>query len=305
MHYPIPFIKLLEDAVIYVIWKKKDIKTLFIQCGVSSEVIDGHDWQPMRRAISPILDFLNRSKTTKATLDKIIENMLAYNDGDHLLWMNDGKVRKAHAEAALTKLRAYIEQRESKNISQYKIQEARELNQKRIDEQRAYNDQLAAIKQAFINCSINENLQERGYQFEIILNELFLLFDLDPKKPFRRKGEQIDGAFIHGHTHFLLEAKWRKKPSDLQDLRHLDGKVKTSLDNTLGLFVSLNGFSQEALDNYLYGDRPKLICMDGSDIIYILEGQITLPHLLARKRDCAAHHRLIYVPAHQIIAGHY
>lgn len=47
--------------------------------------------------------------------------------------------------------------------------------------------------------------------------------------------------------HYLLEAKWTKDLVNLGDLRDLDGAVGSSLDNTLGLFISVEGFSKEGI----------------------------------------------------------
>src|SRR6266404_3100496 len=79
-----------------------------------------------------------------------------------------------------------------------------------------------------------------GYSLEKLLNQLFQLFELAPHAPFKRHGEQIDGAFVLDREHFLLESKWQKKQPNLGDLRDLDGAVSSSLDNTLGLFVSVH-----------------------------------------------------------------
>jgi hypothetical protein len=78
---------------------------------------------------------------------------------------------------------------------------------------------------------------------------------MNPRGGFRRKGEQIDGAFVIASDHYLLEAKWQDEPVILRDLRDLDGVVASSLDNTLGLFISINGFSPDAIESYSEGNR--------------------------------------------------
>jgi len=128
----------------------------------------------------------------------------------------------------------------------------------------AYKQKLAEMNERFKKCLQNLDAQERGYCLEEILYDLFLLFELNPRSPFRRVGEQIDGSFVHDKDHFLLEAKWQKKQVDLASLRDLDGAVNTSLDNTLGLFVSINGFSEDSLQAYTQGNRPRIICMGRS-----------------------------------------
>lgn len=168
-----------------------------------------------------------------------------------------------------------------------------------------FNDKLSKIKKDFLGFFSEQDTQKRGYNFEKILYELFLLFDLNPKSSFRRQGEQIDGAFSIENDQYLLEAKWREKKTDLSDLRDLDGAVNSSLDNTLGLFISLNGFSDEALGGYLQGNRPKVICMDGTDLMAVLEGQIDLKDIIKRKKDIAVHKRVIMASISDIIKGKY
>jgi hypothetical protein len=86
----------------------------------------------------------------------------------------------------------------------------------------------------------------------------------------------------------LLEAKWQMTQSDLADLRDLESAVSSSLDNTLGLFVSISGFSADALTGYLEENRPRLICIDGAYLMLIIDGRIDRAELLARKKDVAA-----------------
>lgn len=101
-----------------------------------------------------------------------------------------------------------------------------------------------------------------------------------------------------------LELKLHQKSQpNLGDLRDLYGAVSSSLDNTLGLFVSVNGFAPEAVSSYVQGNRPRIICMDCSDLMLVLDGRIDLPELLFRKKELAAQRRMILVSANDIILG--
>ena len=86
--------------------------------------------------------------------------------------------------------------------------------------------------------------QRRGYRLEKILREVFELFDLDPRASFKIVGEQIDGAFTFEGTDYLFEGKWQQVAVSAADLDVLAGKLSRKLDNTLGLFLSVNGFSE-------------------------------------------------------------
>ena len=71
-------------------------------------------------------------------------------------------------------------------------------------------------------------MQKRGYDLEKFLNELFQLYELDPKASFKIHSERIDGAFMFDATDYLLEAKW-KRQVDRNDLATFCYKVETKL----------------------------------------------------------------------------
>ncbi|QQR43403.1 hypothetical protein JKA73_30875 [Myxococcus xanthus] len=111
---------------------------------------------------------------------------------------------------------------------------------------------------------------------------------MDPKASFKTTGEQIDGAFSFETADYLLEAKWTSSPSSREDIDVFASKVERKLDNTLGLFISINGFSATALTRGGTG-RTKIIAMTGEDLIAVLDQRISLPELLRRKRRHGAH----------------
>ena len=78
------------------------------------------------------------------------------------------------------------------------------------------------------------------------------------------------------------------------DLDSLSGKLSRKLDNTLGLFLSINGYSQDGVEAHASGKRVMLL-MDGADLMAILEKRIPLPDLLLRKRRHAAQTGEIYL----------
>src|SRR5262249_13903839 len=94
---------------------------------------------------------------------------------------------------------------------------------------------------------VSANVQGRGFELERAMYDLFELFDLDPKASFRNTGEQIDGAFSFEGTEYLFEAKWQQELVNAADLDSFGSKVRRKLENTLGVFLSINGFSQDGV----------------------------------------------------------
>jgi hypothetical protein len=72
------------------------------------------------------------------------------------------------------------------------------------------------------------------------------------------------------------------------DVRDFVGKLNQKLDNTLGLMVSIAGFTENANANASTGGRLLTIFMDGRDLFPVLEGLVDLRDLLIRKLRHAA-----------------
>ena len=147
--------------------------------------------------------------------------------------------------------------------------------------------ELEALKTRFGEIAISSDHAKRGYELERFMRDLFSLFDLDPRASFKITGEQLDGAFFFEGLDYLFEAKWQDKPAAATDMDSLIGKIRRKLDNTLGLFLSISGFSDEATSAVSSG-RRLILLMDGTDLIAVLENRIDLQEMIRRKRRHAA-----------------
>ena len=128
--------------------------------------------------------------------------------------------------------------------------------------------------------------QARGYAFETLLRELFNVFGLQAREPFRLKGEQIDGSFVLQGEIYLIEAKWQAAQAGVADLHTFHGKLEQKAAWTRGLFVSNSGFTEDGLA--AFGRGKRLICMDGLDLFDTLSRELPLDHVLERKVRRAA-----------------
>jgi hypothetical protein len=132
------------------------------------------------------------------------------------------------------------------------------------------------------------------------LTVLFDSHDLHPRGTFRLEGQEIDGAFEFDNTQFLLEAKWEKDRIGNQPLESFSRRVEKRLENTLGLFISLNGYTTDGMKALKQGTRPSIILMDGEDLAYVLQGLVDLTDLLKRKIRYAAQFGEPFFPVRQM-----
>ncbi len=128
--------------------------------------------------------------------------------------------------------------------------------------------------------------QARGYAFESLLRDLFNVFGLEAREPFRLKGEQIDGSFLLQGETYLVEAKWQDAQTGVADLHTFHGKLEQKAAWTRGLFVSNSGFTEDGL--IAFGRGKRVVCMDGLDLFETLSRELPLNHVLERKVRRAA-----------------
>ncbi len=127
--------------------------------------------------------------------------------------------------------------------------------------------------------------QARGYCLEEIMNGLFELSGILVKASFTRNagGEQIDGAFEFGGWYYLVECRWRSKKASKSDVDGLRGKLDLSGAQTMGLFISVNGWSQHVVNLLKQTPDKKVLLMNGDDIRAVLKKDISFGSLLQAK----------------------
>lgn len=216
----------------------------------------------------------------------------------HLEHIEDGKKKIERAIAAVNELKKITEIHDKVVKSEDNIEERRNREALKLKQNTAVRQKLEEVKKEYCSLLSSSNFQQRGYKLETILYDLFGLFDLDPRASFRNIGEQIDGAFSLEGTDYLFEGKWQQEVSSIGDLDAFSGKVQRKLDNTLGLFLSINGFSQDGVKAYSTG-RPVLLLMSGADLMAVLEERIDFVSLILRKRRHAAQTGEVLIQFHE------
>jgi restriction endonuclease Mrr len=138
------------------------------------------------------------------------------------------------------------------------------------------------------------SIQQRGYKLEKILLELGRLSQLEVTEPFRVIGEQIDGAVKYDGEHYLIEAKWQDQTASNEPVYQFVGKVEGKMYGR-GIFVSVHGFSDNVVRSILSGKAIKTVFIDGEDLIYVLEENLSFSQLLDVKVKAAQTRGEIYV----------
>jgi hypothetical protein len=118
-----------------------------------------------------------------------------------------------------------------------------------------------------------------------------------PRSSYRPAGEEIDGSFVHYGRTFLLEAKWTSDPVPASTLYQFRGKLEGKLAGTLGVFISMGGYSDDAVDALVAGKSVNMILFDQRDMDKIAQPDcISIKRALALKLRAAAESGTPYFP---------
>lgn len=280
----------LKEALTSVFWYKKDLRG-FLNTALSDRgiVATQANWDDTKvQIVSDIVGFLcDRQELHLGDLQRLFAEVARFKDFSHLERLEDGKSKAARARKAVLVLADLVKIHDSKVKEVETVADRRNRESVRLGQKEAHRGELEKLRARFIEVVSTAAPQERGYLLERLVFDLFVLFDLDPKASFKTHGEQIDGAFCLDGSDWLFEAKWQSKPVEAADLDVFAAKVQRKLDNTLGLFLSINGFVPNALSLYSQS-RPVFILMTGADLMAILEGRVEPRFLIMRKRQHAS-----------------
>lgn len=292
----------LKEALTNIYWYKADLRSFLTSTLADTRLALRLNWEDYKRNIvGGLVDFLaSRQNEFQAELLRLMTEVARIDDFSHLLRLEEGKEKAKKARESVVALRKLVVAHEAVHAEQKRIEKRCRAAYEALVRTTEVRKKLDELTQEFYRLLGASVPQKRGYQLERIIKELFSLFDLDPKASFKITGEQIDGAFTFDGTDYLFEAKWQQELVGAKELDSLAGKLSRKLENTLGLFLSINGFSEDAVKAHSSG-RRLMILMDGSDLMAVLEGRIDLIQLLLRKRRCASQTGNIYLRIHEIL----
>jgi len=282
----------LKEALSVIFWKKDDLKDFIKLTLNNSAIINTINWNGTKReSVKELIErMINRYDIYKDDLLNLLLTVTDFIEFPQLdFWDEDG-TKKKRAKEAVEKLRKHTKGYIQLTKEQDEARKRKLETEKRIAKNKSLKSELNELKIKFYKIATNKNLQQRGYDLEKFLNELFLLYELDPKRSFKNYGEQIDGAFTFDGTDYLLEAKW-KCQVDRSDLASFCYKVESKFRISIGLLVTIEGLTAEAISP----DFKSIIIMDGADITAVIEGRVSLPDLLYKKRRKATETGNIYI----------
>jgi hypothetical protein len=262
---------------------KDGVAAFMRQAGVSSLLIEKYRDEPKFVWARHVISDLNQTEQGHEILRRMLTELCK------LRKVPDEKVPDRNAALdALRELKElavshdlYVEDKKSVGTQRQELAKQKE----NIVAERS--SKLRELQKSFSDGLTNPDRQATGYVLEAILRELFGLFDIDYRKPYKTAVEQIDGHVNFEGFDYIVEARWRKDQPTEAEISGFQGKVERKLESTRGLFVAVQGVRPEVVDAFS-GRGCNIIIVDGYDIAQILEGLVDLRDALKFKIEKAA-----------------
>lgn len=295
MSFPNDIKGCMKDCILAVIWPKQDIYTFFNDHGCTKADLKclanyKEEGTTRSRMIDVMFGHLSEQPTGGlGQFRAMLQSLMKWSHFDPYYFDKLKKLDRVTAEKNLNHLRQLQEIRDAKIVAD---REKREAAEKKKQQPQAT---LPGLRDLFLDLHAGHlTAQKRGYAFESILGELAKLENLEVTEPFKVIGEQIDGAVKYDGEHYLLEAKWQEKEASNEPVYQFVGKVEGKMYGR-GIFISINGFSENVVQTIVRGKAIKTIFVDGEDLVLVLEGHLSFTQMLDRKIKAAQTKGLVYV----------
>ena len=179
--------------------------------------------------------------------------------------------------------------------SEKERKEAQErARQQREKIQRSLTD-ISKLQQNLDVLHAKVGTQDGGYEFEKWFYELLDYSEITNRRPYKIDGRQVDGSLTLEGTTYLVELKFTGNQSGATDIDSLKAKVNKMADNTMGIMVSISGYSSVAISD-ASGSKTTLMLLDASHLYLFLSGALKFGDIISRVRRHASQTGEAYLP---------
>ncbi len=281
-------IELTYEAALKSYWRKSALRK-FLRASHISETFLG-SWtgdESKREFLDRAFEELQESDRGKAVIFQMARSLSEQTTFPDLRNWEDSEQKVQEAHGAVQELKIYLKQQDEEIRSEREQEEAKKrAREEKARIQRSLTDR-ASLQQRLDALHSQVGTQVGGYKFENWFYDFLDFFDIDNRRPYKTNGRQIDGSLTYDGTTYLVELKFtsnQAKPADIDSLR---AKVEDKADNTMGILVSISGFSSVAIDG-ASGRRGVLLLFDAQHIYLSLSGSLGFGDVISRIRRHAA-----------------
>lgn len=289
-------IELTYEAALKSYWRKNALRKFLRASHVTDSFINS--WaedESKRDLLDRLFHKLQTSDRGKAVIFEMSRSLSEQTTFPDLRNWEDSDEKIQNAHKAVQELKLYLKKQDIEIKSEKERKETQErARNEREKIQRSLTDK-AKLQHNLDGLHSKVGTQQGGYDFEKWFYELLDYSEITNRKPYKSNGRQIDGSLTLEGTTYLVELKFTKEQSDATDIDSLKAKVNKMADNTMGVMISISGYSSVAI-NDASGSKTTLILLDASHLYLFLSGAMKFEDVISRVRRHASQTGEAYLP---------
>lgn len=281
-------IELTYEAVLKSYWRKNALRSFLRSSHVKEKFISSWaDDESKRELLDRLFPKLQANDRGKALIYQMAKNLSEQTTFPDLRNWEDSDIKIQDAHKAVSELKKYLKQQDTEIKTEREKKEFRDRARKQKEEIQRSRTDITKLQTNLESMNSKVGTQEGGYEFESWFYELLDFCEIQNKRPYKSSGRQIDGSLTIDGTTYLVELKFTGKQSSATDIDSLKAKVNKMADNTMGIMVSISGYSSVAIDE-ASGSKSTLILLDASHLYLFLAGGMNFKDIINRVRRHAS-----------------
>lgn len=282
------YVSLVYEACLKSFWRRKALASFLRQCGVSEGFLGNWvDGESKRELLDRLFRKLPKSDRGRSVLERMARFLMEQESFPDLKNWEDSEIKTADAREAVSQLRRHHAKQQEEIQSEQAKKEAKERYAERQRQATRSQETLRGLKGRLDELALSLGEQSAGYDFQDWFYDLLVFSEISSRKPYVGKGRQIDGSFTVAGTTYLVELKFTTGQASVADIDSFYKKIVTKADNTMGVMVSVSGYSSVAIRE-ASGDRTPMLLLDHSHLYLVLGGGMGLRDLINRVRRHAS-----------------
>jgi hypothetical protein len=275
-------ISLCYEAALKSFWRKNALKKFLSGCNIAEPLLNSwNEGETKRDSLDRLFMELQKTESGKRIVLNIALALSEQTTFPDLRNWEDSDEKIKEANIAVTELKRYLAAQSEQIVrEEEKEKKRKEAHAEKISMQRQMTDKQK-LKNELEQLSIKIGTQEAGYKFQEWFYSLLDFCEIDNKRPYVQAGRQIDGSLTLEGTTYLVELKFTVPQSDATDVDSIISKIGKMADNTMGIMVSISGYSSVAISQ-ASGPKTTLLLLDSTHLFLYLTGGMEFKDIIAR-----------------------
>jgi hypothetical protein len=294
---PSHFIDLVQDALLKSFWRKNALLNFLRRHRIAESFLATWQETETKRVfvgrLFPKLESDSKGAQVIKQMGASLSDQVKFPD---LEGWEDASAKIQSAKEAIVTLRHYLNTQKQNADDAKTREETRKAAHQRMQETIKKRQSLETLAEKLKELSRRIGTAEAGYEFQDWFFDVVDFFEMTNRRPYSSGGRQIDGSVTVEGTTYLTELKFTREQAGAPDVDTFLAKVNDKADNTMGIMISMSGYSSTAVEQ-ASGRKTPIILLDHGHVYLVLNGSWTLEEVVSRVRRHASQTARAFLPA--------